>query len=91
MKDLIAVFSCDVHHSNDSKELIGIFTNKDKAILALKPLIKIDAKQNFDDQGYDTFSEMVNDCIGDLERINQTQSLDTNYMLESATLNQLSI
>ena len=74
MNKVFILWSCDEHHSNHSKNLIGIFTEHHKAV---------NAADEFD--GYN----MSLQDKDNLEKINQTQGLEINYMIESRVLNEI--
>lgn len=64
MKTVTLLYTCDSNHSQESKELVGVFAKKSVAISAIKDRAN---------REYEVISE---DDLYNLERINQTQ----NYM-----------
>jgi hypothetical protein len=73
-KYIYILFSTDEHHSKSSYNLIGVFDEKHKAIRA---------SNEFD--GYN----LTENDLGNLDKINQTQGLETNYLIEKLEINQI--
>ena len=88
---IFLVYSCDENHTNDSKQLIGIFTTIGKAITTLKPILEIAAQEEYLDAGYEGAELMLFDLLDNLDDIKQTQSLSTNFMIEEYKMNTLNL
>lgn len=71
---LYLLYQTDEHHSHASKLLIGVFDEKHKAVRGAS---------EFD--GYNLSEE----SLDELENIDQTQGLDTNYTIETRVLNEI--
>ena len=74
MENVYILFSADQWLSKVSYNVIGIFTEKHRAINAAK-----------ERNGYN----LTENDLNNLEHINQTQSLDVNYVIEKRILNQI--
>lgn len=77
-KEMIILFQTDEWHSEDSKYLLGIFTSKHHAITVLKKYIE-----------FSDLELLSENDLDNLEKINQTQGRDENYMLVSIIPNQI--
>lgn len=71
MKTVQLVYTCDLWHCTASKSLFGVYSTKNKALKAIKK---------------NSPSISQND-INNLNAWNQTQGLEENYIIDSATLN----
>lgn len=71
MKTVTIIYTCDAWHSHNSKSILGVFTTKEKAINAI-------SRHN---------NKLTISDISALSAFNQTQGLEENYLLDSATLN----
>lgn len=65
--DVFILFTGDSHHTHASKEIVGVFSSKEFAMQHLK----------------DKEKKLKHEDFEDLERIDQTQGLDTNFMIET--------
>lgn len=72
---LFLLFSTDEHHSKSSFNLIGVFDDKHKAVVAAN---------EFDGYNISTHN------LAYLQENNQTQGLEINYLIETRLLNQIS-
>jgi|688.fasta_scaffold1051535_1 hypothetical protein len=73
-KYIYILFSTDEHHSKNSYNLIGAFDEKQKAIKA---------SNEFD--GYN----LTETDLDNLNKINQTQGLEINYVIQKIEINQI--
>jgi hypothetical protein len=73
MKTIFVVYTCDAWHSHASKRIFGVFTTKNKAILALSKVPELSK------------NDMKKLC----EFSHQTQGLDENFILEEIELNKV--
>jgi len=79
MKKIFVLFETDFHHSNDSKVMIGIFTNQQKLRSSITKIIKKETNENDEvpkDEKKDTIDYHVGFCLTK----KQTQGLP-NYEL----------
>ena len=72
MKTYYLVYSCGAWHSHSSKKVIGVFTTRNNAMKG------IENHSNY---------TLTKDDKDNLERINQTQGKNINYMIELIVLN----
>ena len=72
MKTVFAVYITDAWHSHASKDLLGITTTRKKAYQLLK------------NKGY----KLTIDDIEDMEKTNQTQGKEINFMIDPFWLNE---
>jgi|GEM_PF-4478695 len=88
MNTVFILYSADVHLSYDSYTVEAVTTTKEKAIQLLLPIIKRESKKCYKDHTYNKASEMQADLLDNLRTINQTQTLDTNYVIREQMLDQ---
>lgn len=88
MNTVFILYSTDANLSYSSYTVEAVTTTKEKAIELVLPILKREAKKMYKDATYSKPSEMVADLIGNLNHLNQTQSLDTNYVIREQFLNQ---
>lgn len=72
--ELYLLYQTDEHHSHGSKLLIGVFDEKNKAVKGAN---------EFDG------NNLSEESIEELENIDQTQGLETNYTIETRFLNEI--
>lgn len=86
MKQVYPAYHTDNRHSYSSRDLIGIFTSKYKAIAAIKRDIK---KQ----LSWKEYNRILDSLIFHLENYNQTQSVSYDYkgeyVIDCITLNEI--
>ena len=83
----IALYKTDFHHSYNSRELIGIFTNKRKYIKEVKRIIKEDIKTDSGHRNNQEEKDYLNWNIDFFFEKNQTQGLN-NFELIAEQLNK---
>ena len=83
----IALYKTDFHHSYNSRELIGIFTNERKYIKEVKRIIKEDIKTDSGNRNYQEEKDYINWNIDFFFENNQTQGLN-NFELIAEQLNK---
>ena len=83
----IALYKTDFHHSYNSRELIGIFTNERKYIKEVKWIIKEDIKTDSGNRNYQEEKDYINWNIDFFFEKNQTQGLN-NFELIAEQLNK---
>ena len=86
----IALYKTDFHHSYNSRELIGVFTNERKYIKEVKRIIEEDIKTDPGDRDSQEEKDYVNSNIDVFFDNNQTQGLN-NVELIAEQLNKNSI
>lgn len=74
MKEVYIVWECDAWHSNASKEMVGVFSSKNNAVMAILDMVST------------TSDEETDEVEKQLKEIGQTQGYDTNYIIESYQL-----
>lgn len=72
----ILLFTTNFHHSHDSKDLVGVFTNKRKFESTVRNIIKEDLTNNSGDEGQDLTDSIQWNIEFFLEK-NQTQGLSS--------------
>ena len=72
----IALYKTDFHHSYNSRELIGIFTNERKYIKEVKRIIEEDIKTDSGNRNYQEEKDYINWNIDFFFEKNQTQGLN---------------
>ena len=72
----IALYKTDFHHSYNSRELIGIFTNKRKYIKEVNRIIKEDIKTDLGHRNNQEEKDYINWNIDFFFEKNQTQGLN---------------
>lgn len=88
MNTVFILYSADANLSYASYELEAVTTTKQKAIELIAPILKRESKKTYKDATYDSPKKMLSDLLNDLETINQTQTLDTNYVIKEQLLNK---
>ena len=83
----IALYKTDFHHSYNSRELIGIFTNERKYIKEVKRIIEEDIKTDAGNRNYQEEKDYINWNIDFFFENNQTQGLN-NFELIAEQLNK---
>ena len=83
----IALYKTDFHHSYNSRELIGIFTNERKYIKEVKRIIEEDIKTDSGNRNYQEEKDYINWNIDFFFEKNQTQGLN-NFELFAEQLNK---
>lgn len=76
-KPLYCIYKTDEWFSRDFKRLVGVFTNKKRAINALK-IFAIESKE-----------PLTTDDYYNIESINRTKSRKINFIIEQTTLNEI--
>ena len=71
-----ALYKTDFHHSYNSRELIGVFTNKRKYIKTVKKIIEEDIKTDSWNRDYQEEKDYINWNIDFFFEKNQTQGLN---------------
>ena len=91
--EVTLLYQCDSWLSNDSKVLMGIFTDSDSLEAGISDLINLNRAKHFnggdvedydyasDDDYDDAFYDFVEDTINELFSNGQTQGMSVNYML----------
>ena len=90
--EVTLLYQCDSWLSNDSKVLMGIFTDSDSLEAGISELINLNRAQHFNggdvedcdyasDDYDDAFYDFVEDKCHELIRYGQTQGMSINYML----------
>lgn len=90
--EVTLLYQCDSWLSNDSKVLMGIFTDSDSLEAGISELISLNRINHFDsgdvedfdydsDDDDDAFYDFVEDKSHELIRYGQTQGMSINYML----------
>ena len=74
----------------NSYKLIAVCSTKQKAIELLTPHLEKEAIENFKEDGYNNSNRMLSDLIYSLNSINQTQSLEKNFVFETIENNKIS-
>ena len=82
-----ALYKTDFHHSYNSRELIGIFTNERKYIKEVKRMIEEDIKTDSGNRNYQEEKDYINWNIDFFFENNQTQGLN-NFELIAEQLNK---
>ena len=82
-----ALYKTDFHHSYNSRELIGIFTNERKYIKEVKRIIEEDIKTDSGNRNYQEEKDYINWNIDFFFEKNQTQGLN-NFELIAEQLNK---
>ena len=82
-----ALYKTDFHHSYNSRELIGIFTNERKYIKEVKKIIEEDIKTDSGNRNYQEEKDYINWNIDFFFENNQTQGLN-NFELFAEELNK---
>ena len=82
-----ALYKTDFHHSYNSRELIGIFTNERKYIKEVKRIIEEDIKTDSGNRNYQEEKDYINWNIDFFFEKNQTQGLN-NFELFAEELNK---
>ena len=82
-----ALYKTDFHHSYNSRELIGIFTNERKYIKEVKRIIEEDIKTDSGNINYQEEKDYINWNIDFFFEKNQTQGLN-NFELFAEELNK---
>ena len=85
--EAIALYKTDFHHSYNSRELIGIFTNERKFIKEVKRIIEEDIKTDAGNRNYQEEKAYINWNIDFFFENNQTQGLN-NFELIAEQLNK---
>ena len=83
----IALYKTDFHHSYNSRELIGIFTNERNYIKEVKRIIEEDIKTDSGNRNYQEEKDYINWNIDFFFENNQTQGLN-NFELIAEQLNK---
>ena len=83
----IALYKTDFHHSYNSRELIGIFTNERKYIKEVKRIIEEDIKTDSGNRNYQEEKDYINWNIDFFFENNQTQGLN-NFEIIAEQLNK---
>ena len=83
----IALYKTDFHHSYNSRELIGIFTNERKYIKEVKRIIEEDIKTDSGNRNYQEEKDYINWNIDFFFEKNQTQGLN-NFEIIAEQLNK---
>lgn len=91
MKKVFLVYTADCNLMNDSKQLIGVCSTKPMAIKLLKAHLGLLAIDLHEEKGYNDAHTMLTDLINNLTDLNQTQTLETNYMIEQMELDAVDI
>jgi len=89
MKKVFILYTADAHLMTDSREFIGVYDSKAKAINDITQDLREVSKQTYKDKGYTKYTSMLDDLIDNLYSLNQTQTLSENYIIEEVTLNKL--
>jgi len=76
MEVVYLLYSTDAHHSRVSFNLIGVFSEHHRAVRGAK---------EFDGHNHLTLQD-----LGNLDRINQTQGLEINYLIERRIIDEIS-
>lgn len=85
----IILFKTDFHHSYDSREIIGVFTNKAKLLAETKRIIRDDLKEDPQDRVGSELTEYINWNHQFLFEKNQTQGLSSfELVIEDFELNK---
>lgn len=87
MSTVFILYSTDANHSWDSYTVEAVTTTKEKATELILPILKREAKHGYKAATYSKASEMVSDLLSDLNDLNQTQNLNTNYVIKEQLLN----
>ena len=82
-----ALYKTDFHHSYNSRELIGVFTNERKYIKEVKKIIEEDIKTDSGNRNYQEEKDYINWNIDFFFEKNQTQGLN-NFELFAEELNK---
>jgi len=82
-----ALYKTDFHHSYNSRELIGIFTNERKYIKEVKRIIKEDIKIDSGNRNFQEEKDYINWNIDFFFENNQTQGLN-NFEIIAEQLNK---
>ena len=88
-KKMIEVYEADSNLMYNSYEIIAICDSKHKAIELLTPRLEMASIENFKQDGYCNSNQMLRDLIYSLKTIEQTQSLEKNYVFENFNINEL--
>ena len=72
----IALYKTDFHHSYNSRELIGVFTNKRKYMKTVKKIIEEDIKTDSWNRDYQEEKDYIKWNIDFFFEKNQTQGLN---------------
>ena len=83
----IALYKTDFHHSYNSRELIGIFTNERKYIKEVKKIIEVDIKTDSGNRDCQEEKDYIKWNIDFFFEYNQTQGLN-NFELIAEQLNK---
>ncbi len=86
----ILIYSTDANLMYNSYKLIAVCSTKQKAIELLTPHLEKEAIENFKEDGYNNSNRMLSDLIYSLNSINQTQSLEKNFVFETIENNKIS-
>ncbi len=78
MKKIFLLFYTDQWNSTESKRIIAATTSHDKAVKMINIYI-----------GAENDDPLGEDDLDNLNRINQTQGREINYLIEEITVNQL--
>lgn len=90
-KTVKILYKTDHHHSHSTKEILGIYTNKQSFLKDCKEIIENDIRNNLDESEENTEEDIktqVNYTLGFLMEKNQTQDLnDFELYVEEEDLN----
>lgn len=87
MNTVFILYSADSNLSYASYQLEAVTTTKQKAIDLVLPILKRESIKTYKDATYDSPKEMLSDLLDNLETLNQTQTLNTNYVIKEQLLN----
>lgn len=83
------IYSTDSQLSFNSYSLIAVCDSKAIAVSLIMPELIKYSQENFKSEGYDTSKQQLDDLVYSINNINQTQSMDTNYVIEEVEVNKM--
>jgi predicted CoA-binding protein len=90
-KQIAVLFATDANHNRNSYRVVGIFESKERAIKAIIPTLQNVANEDYEDMGYEAAEDLVCDFIDNLHQLQQTQTLNENYVIETRLLNEINL
>lgn len=89
MNSVFVLFSADCNLNYSSYSMEAVCTSKEKAIELITPILKRESKASYREKGYNRAGTMFMNLLSNLETLNQTQTLATNYVIKEQRLNAL--
>lgn len=81
------LYSADSHLSYNSYTIEAVCDSKEKAIELITPILKRESQKEYKNATYSNAKEMLSDLLRNLNDINQTQGLSSNYVIREHLLN----